>query len=1059
MSIIKVLYGLFSQKEETFEFTDVIKVKDALSHLDLTSALVSINGQRCDIDTELHDNEICYVRILPKGGGGANGWNLIDTTMTILTGGLWGVGSAIYGACTGKTWGKELFDRALDDNAQKTKTQEQVESVPYIRGAQNQSIIGKSIPYIMGKHLLVPYYCGHPYTQITGDDGEEQYMYILLMLGYNKLKVSDIKIGEQRLATNTANVLNGTIAVDNPDMVQYDAKLEIQQGNSDVSLYPYTVYEEQLEIELLNTKKDRVFKNEPKRFSGKNPMKVEVEIYIPSLISYDDETNPVDASVTVKVLYRWSTLEGNTSWTAFGGFTGANSYQDGSSTITRKKARNMRFVASKTFNYNDIPLLDGELYPSATLEIQVTRESENPTDNRTSSQVYLSGIRTWSYDYEKSKLAKTLIAEKPVCDELMGVTARLGLRIKASKDLSGQIESINCVLQSYARTWDGSKWSTNEYPTSNPASICLKTLQSNMLGVYKKTDDEIDLVALGKIYDRCEDVHTGDLPEINKINKRGCKLRCNGVLTTPVPLRDLLVRILRTGRSYITNNSTKFSAIFDCAKSQYVTILNNQNVLKADNSKTFEDIVDGFKIKFIDETDNWQENTMYLNFEDGTTTVKANYEYTDIDMTYCTHRDEVWHNAMFEGAKKMYRKESWVRKLSVDGSILSTLDLIQLQDDTIVVGIGDGAEIIGLEKDETGQYIKTIHTDGRFNVSNMGKAYGIKIIQADGVNEPTIRVCKVTGLQAGLLKSFELASPIHISERIKPSVGDIIAFGEYGKETIESFVVDKKPNGDGTYEVTLLPYSHQVYEYETTRVMPVFDSKINPPQPTALIREIPQEPVTLGTLYQAVSGVKSRYTIDVTPDTLMIPCDDDGIPRITGNIHFEVALYQGSNLIEDAEWSATVNGMTVPIEDHLLDVPTSVLKTDVTEITIKAVVDNETVTKIVSVSKLYGGASAKLYKLIVEPEKIKDQGTQIPPIDIRKRVVDTYGERDTEHGHVTIAIDKGKEQAIGWIPADETFNTGVDYGVKFEPIMLSVGDQEVLAAEADVAAVFYRRIK
>lgn len=877
MSRINIYHGVLSGDRTEREIEGGITIRDALDGVDLSNSIILVNGSPCDGNRVLLPGDICDIRILPEGGEAYKGWNFIDTIMTVFTVGIWGVGSAITGALHGKTWGKLLWDQQFEGSDTSTKSQEQVQQLPYISGAENRSLQGNPVPFIMGRHLLSPYYCGTPYTQISGDDGEDQYMYMLFMLGYSKLKVTDIKIGDQMLARNSGNVINGSIPMDNNDMVMYNAEIELDQSGSDLSLYSQTVYEEQVQIELLNTNKDRVFKNEPKRFSGRNPMRVEVELYIPSLLAYDDKGDKKDASVSVSIMYRWSTLDGSTDWKPFAKVEGSNSYSNGTSTITRNKARNMRFVAARSFSYNDIPRLDGELYPSAKVEIKVARESENPTDSKVQSQLYLVALRTWSYDYDKSKAERTLVPEKPVSEELMAQTARLAIKIKSSEDLSGQIKQVNCVLQSYARVWDGNKWSTDEVPTSNPASICLKALQSNMLGNNRKSDSEIDLDSLGRLYEHCEDTYSRDVAEINAINKRGCKLECNGVVTTTMPLRDLLVRILASGRAVMTSQGLKFSVLFDGARSQFVTILNNQNVLSATNTKNFEKVVDGYKVKFIDQTDNWQENIMFVNFDDGTTVVKPNYEYEQIEMTYCTHRDQVWHNAMFEGAKRMYRKEQWKRTLSVDGAMLTLFDLVQVQDDTLVVGIGDGAEITSLEYDETGNYITAIQTDGHFNVNDTDKGYGLKIIQADGVNEPSVRVCKVETPHSDLYSCFTLATPIYVKERIVPSKGDIVAFGEYGKETINAFVVDKQAKGDGTYDITLMPYSDDVYKYEKNRVMPVFDSKINPPQPFAGIQELPQDYPTYEYVNDMIASTSGVGYAPTTPVITSVKAEEDGI--------------------------------------------------------------------------------------------------------------------------------------------------------------------------------------
>lgn len=215
----------------------------------------------------------------------------------------------------------------------------------------------------------------------------------------------------------------------------------------------------------------------------------------------------------------------------------------------------------------------------------------------------------------------------------------------------------------------------------------------------------------------------------------------------------------------------------------------------------------------------------------------------------------------------------------------------------------------------------------------------------------------------------------------------------------------------------------------------------------------------IGSLYQKVNDITARYTIDVTPDSVFIPVNENGEPYITGEVEFQFVMYKGSTEITTASWRAFIGRTKLPITGNSFTVDTSLLTSDVTEITLYGTIEGEEIAKIVTISKLYGASSPKIYKLIVEPSKIKDQNGVIPPINAMKRVVDNLGERDTEYGIITISMDGGEEQTYGWIPADETFNTDIQYGIKLEPIMLSVGNEDVLAAEADVAAVFYRRIK
>lgn len=915
---VRVFKSSFSSEYEKFEFEKEGKVKDLFPEIDFTNNIVYVNGFQKDENYLLKENDFCIIQAYP-----GSEWNYIDTGAVIggvffglvmgtlvglATGGIgafawgwlwtglgfsgaWAIGSGITAlvndGMTIGSWLESITEEEFPD------TQKQL---PNVNGAKNQKALNKTIPFVMGRHLMAGYYIGTPYRSVAGEDGKDQYMQMALLLGYNKLKVSDIKLGNTRLATNTGNVLNGFIPLDSDSIYQdkenYDMSLELRQDGTSLDLYPSKVYDEQVQIELLRTQKEEEdpLSNKPVRFSAKNPQKIEIELTIPALISHNDKGKKQDASVEIKAEYRWSTLEDdNQEWRPFPSFSGVTEYNPstGVNKFTRQKSETMRFVATKEFAFSDIPLDENNnIIPSTYIEVRLERMTNLPTDSKETSKVYFSGLRTWCFDYTKTKEKKTMIPQSLLSDEIKDKVAVLGFKCKASDLLSGQLDELNCVLQSYARIWnkEDKKWSVEESPTSNPASIMLKALQSEMLGEKKYDDSKINLVELGELYEFCEDIHRNDLPEDETLNTRGCKLECNGVLTQKKKLQDLLVEILWTARSTWTIKDNQITVITDKAKSNYITILNNQNVLSATNSKNFDEIPDGYKIDFIDEYDNWQQNTMYINFDDGSTVQKEGYKYEPTEARYQTGRRQVWQNHLFEGCKKFLRPEVWTRKVSLEGYLINPGDLVLVQDDTIVVGIGDGGEITGIVTDEhtDGDYITHIITDGRFNVSELDKRYGLQIIQADGTNEPKIRTVEVEIAEAGYHSEFKLKESIYKDELVIPTVGDIVSFGEYDKISTVAICLGKKSSDDNTFELTLAPYDKQSYEYEKTvadKGIPVFDSKINPPQKLAGIQEIEPELVTKGELYEQVENVivGTNAGSPIIPMITLCKAERDGI--------------------------------------------------------------------------------------------------------------------------------------------------------------------------------------
>ena len=917
MCIINIFRSAYNDEHETLDVESgkpICEVVDA----DLDNAIIVVNGFRKDKGYILVDNDVCTIRVFPAANDDAqNSWDWLmgglitvgaffmgGLPLAITVGAIWFIGSEISYRNTGKRFLAHIMPDYEPSSTEQAKT------LPHVRGGQNQSLMDKPIPFIMGRHLLTPYYCGKLYTQIEGTDGEDQYAYILLMLGYSKLKVTDIKLGELLIASNNTNVLdnsNGERILLDQGLSNLVGEIELCQSDRECSLYPQKVYEEQLQIELTNVEGVKL---ESKRFSANNPHKVQVEITIPCLVRYNDKGDEESASVSVNVQWRWHTLDGTDSWKNFPKFEGCNSYSNGTSKFTRKKNKQMRFIATLPVSYDDLPRIvsDGKssIDPVSMIDLNISRASENSTDSKIRHQVYLTAIRTWTYDYRQTEQSRSIVPERPVDEIRRGVSSRLALKLKVTPLIQDQLQAINCVVESYARTWNRTtkQWSSTEVTTRNPAAIALKALTSPMLGKHVLNDSKIDLEAFGKWYDFCNDEHYDDIGSINALNKRNCVLECNGVIYQQVKLSDLLESIMKTGRACYIRNGHKLSVVTDKARSQYVAILNNQNVISASNSKQFADIPDGVKVTFIDEDCGWQKNTMYGNFDDGTTQIKKDYEYFPMELPYQTHRNQVWHTAMIEQAKSITRPEVWTRTVTTEGHLLGIMDLVLVQDDTIVVGIGDGAEIEGFEYDDSGKYIEVIKTDGHFNVADLSKEYGIKVMQADGVNEPVVRVYKVRIDEAGYISDFKLDTPLFIGEDVLPCIGDILAFGEYEREAIEAVVVGKKHSEDGKFEITLVPYTLEAYEYEKTRVMPVFDSKVNAPQPVAGIQELPPSYPSYEDLNKVMSSIKGGAETDIpaTPPNVSAVASMEGITITWGSLgtglnnvirHFVVEMSKG----------------------------------------------------------------------------------------------------------------------------------------------------------------------
>jgi hypothetical protein len=960
-----IFRSAFDDAKETKRFESPLKACEAFPDADLGNSLISVNGVLRDGGYLLQDGDICVIRLFPEGSGkdwltgGAIGfggamsvlgflsmtqlWNPVGWLAGAIMAGGAIAGALGFGIASAAGWSVADW---LMGSAADMKSPAKLEQIPQLRGARNQSNYGKPVPIILGRHLLTPMYAGTPYSTISGQYGETQHFHALYMLGYGKLKVSNLCLGLTALASNRYGVTDGGIDfngapwlgnLDNPRDPD-NPRIELRQTARECEFYPQAVVEEQLNIELAYLKGAEPMN--ALRFTAKNPMKVQIEITLPSgLVKYLDDGDEWYAELKISARWRIYRPDDADPWKEFGTFgteraeypvpglpdlwTGIR--RDGPVTvINEKRAKPMRFAAEHVFtSYSEVSDDCG----TRVIELEIKRANEQSSSSKIADKAYLTAIRTWLFDNEESKKKGALVAQPPLIPRLRDRTARLALVIKASPNTQGYLDALNCIVEPFCRTWDpdARKWGdsdwdigrqefvsntaqyglTMEKPSSNPAAVALKLMQTPSLGIRGYEDSMLDLESFGEFYEWCEER----------------KYFCNGVLTAAKRLDEVLSLVLSTGRASRVINGGKYGLLIDRPREYPVMVLNSQNVLEASNQKGFEDAPDGFLARYVNEDDGYQYAEEYVMAEGTGTLPSLDSLIETLELPFITNRAQAVKMAWYLLACRRLRPEIWSRKVSVDGYLISVGDMAEIQDDTISVGIGEGGVIQSVET--TGGAITKLVTDGDFEVADMTKLYGLKIMQADGVNDIKIRTLQVDIPAPGLINDFAVSIPL--SDAVVPHEGDIVAFGEYGKITTSAVCFGKKENGDGTFDLTFIPYQEGVYNTDTSKPIPEYRANITTAQ---RLPEPPSDTVTRGeaveiarefgggeaaTVYRLMpSAVIIRRYLDgvTTPDTVSCgqilitgssppTASDKTIKYKTNTTNGEV-LYSGPLHVEDA---------------------------------------------------------------------------------------------------------------------------------------------------------------
>lgn len=867
-------------------------IKDIVTNLDYPNCLIFVNGHQKDENYIIRDGEICTIRQYAGGfwDGVVNVFEKVaDFVMDVqdtIEGGFEYLGGVLSGDEAMKdnaknkiitAWTTNRFDDEPDAPTTITATAKtptstgQLVDIPTIAGAKNTSANGSPFPYVMGKHRYSPRYISS-YRLLSGVDGENQTYHGLYLLGLGDIDAKDFKLGQIDLNPNSDNVVNSVIASGYNTAFFPNARLEIAQSGHDLSLYPDMIFEEQRSTELTNIDGNNGLT--AYAFSAPYPRELELEFTFKGLGYYDADSKFNPLSVDIRVEY--STDGGNTfkpfapiGATQTGRTITIENMGGGIQRVTGKKAKTMRFVAHLNLSHDEALSVTNDV-----VEFRVKRVSAKKETSQTVKQVfddvYLTGIRTWCYDPTADNSVE-LKPQKPFNASSRDKTTRLAFEVVASDAMSDTLDELNCMVSGKYRTVekraDGSYggWTDSKTYTDNPASIVLDILTNKYLrGEYAYSDSELDIESFREFYIWCDTV-----------NETKPKYRCNGIMTTQTRTDEMVNRICSIGRAFKTLNGRKWGICIDNERDTPVMVINNQSILSASNQISFDELPDAYRVSFVNELLGYKTDERDIFFDYATEAewkrANPNKEPTvsQISVMYITNPEDVYRYVKGVIARKVCRNEIWQRTLGIDGNLLEVGNLATLQDDTIMVGIGDGAEITAIDYDYG--YIKGFATDGMFPVDDLTKRYGVKIEQADGVNEPRIQTYEVKTDHTGVYSYFEFVSPISVDAELLPSVGDILSFGEYDSITTDVLVFAKRANGDGTFDFTLVPYNAGVYAEPST--VPPHVSYITQPTDFSNV-PVPQRYATVEDLVNGLSEVSNKqadYWTAIARDGVVTP--------------------------------------------------------------------------------------------------------------------------------------------------------------------------------------------
>lgn len=781
MALIHVFDGLNHNTSYTFNG----RLRDHIKGVNWENSIILRGGHRVDADYEVQPNDIIFVRKTPAA---ATTVAIVAIASVAITAGVV-AGVSIYKQ---KQAEKEM------EAAQKAAKAgaEQTDKMPFVKGARNQAATGQTFPYIIGETLFTPYrLCPAHYT-IAGTKGEEQYYNVVLECGYNNLVIDKIKMGETVIKTFSGDTpQNGEFSWDAGTYYDERNKIEIRQTGDFINAdfnekIVMTELTEEIPHDHASSDPDENAQIEEKWQTGvvqelpSRPMKVELIALFDGLQRYDDGWK----SQTITLQPQWTNNPDAASPTWHDFDTGFIQNGTASNTFEYNTKQQMRYSAVQTFTA-------AQAY-GKKISVRVRRITPKAESNAKDT-VYLMAVQTTCYDAKKST-SSSLVAAKVLEDAERDKCTRLGIRVAANANTSGNLDAFSIITRACARTWNGRAWSNEKTPTSNLAAWVLEIMTSSKHAPSKYEDSELDLETFGEWYAYCQ--------------TQG--FRADGVICRPTKKKSIIETLCRNGNAALVFNpmTGKIEVAIDNGRDYSIALLNSDTIQTISTTKEFKRKTTGKKVTYINKDEDYDADSVIF-MRDGGDYDPQTDTLTQTALEYITTYQHAYKYAWRQMAEEMAQPRVATVKVGREAAYYPIFSRVELQHKSLKIGLSHG-KITGL-KWQSG-LLKEIYIEGTVTFpANVACGVIINCVSDSGRG---LCALKVSG--TGTTSTLTVTTTLRQSADIIPRAGDYFSFGKLDNDgnfttVTNTMKITNAEETDDGYTLTLVDYNPALYTYGT----------------------------------------------------------------------------------------------------------------------------------------------------------------------------------------------------------------------------------------------------
>ena len=386
--------------------------------------------------------------------------------------------------------------------------------------------------------------------------------------------------------------------------------------------------------------------------------------------------------------------------------------------MTTTEGRTTQFVKSLTFS---VPV-------AGTYEIQLTRLTPNVND----TDPAVHDLSFWT-------ALRTVRAGVRLLPAGM---ASVAVRIRATDQLNGTLDSFNCFATSILPDWDGANWVARE--TSNPASI-FRDIHQGSANARPKADSRMDLATLQAFHTRCA--------------AQGFEF--NAILDFRSTVAELGRDVLAAGRATPAYRDGKASCTEDVPQTTPAQVFTPRNSWGFKGTKIFVDLPHALKVRFANADTLEQDERVVIADGYGVTGADGIRRDTwgdPTDLPEATRFESVEAGLGVNDPEQIFKLQRYhlgvlklrseLFRLSCDFEHLAVLpgDLVSVQHDVPLFGLSSG-RVKSFALDGIGR-AATVTLDEPC-VMTAGVRYGVRLRLHDGTQLQR-EVVTVAGSQSTL---------------------------------------------------------------------------------------------------------------------------------------------------------------------------------------------------------------------------------------------------------------------------------------------------------------------